>query len=143
MDNKKFYITTAIAYASRKPHIGNTYDIVLADMIARYKRMEGYDVYFVTGSDEHGQKIEEYAKAEGITPKAFVDKAAGEIKRVWDSMDVTYDKFIRTTVQQTIITKRLFRKYLRSSTNRVIFIKVIMRVNIVFPVNRFSPLLNL
>lgn len=97
MDNKKFYITTAIAYASRKPHIGNTYDIVLADMIARYKRMEGYDVYFVTGSDEHGQKIEEYAKAEGITPKAFVDKAAEEIKRVWDSMDVTYDKFIRTT----------------------------------------------
>ena len=97
MEKKKFYITTAIAYASRKPHIGNTYDIVLADMIARYKRMEGYDVYFVTGSDEHGLKIEEYAQAEGISPKAFVDKAAGEIKKVWDSMNVTYDKFIRTT----------------------------------------------
>ena len=97
MEKKKFYITTAIAYASRKPHIGNAYDIVLADMIARYKRMEGYDVYFVTGSDEHGQKIEEYAKADGITPKAFVDNAASEIKKVWDSMNVTYDKFIRTT----------------------------------------------
>ena len=97
MNNKKFYLTTAIAYASRKPHIGNTYDIVLADMIARYKRMEGYDVYFVTGSDEHGQKIEEYAKADGITPKAFVDSAAAEIRKVWDCMDTTYDKFIRTT----------------------------------------------
>ena len=97
MENKKFYITTAIAYASRKPHIGNTYDIVLADMIARYKRMEGYDVYFVTGSDEHGQKIEEYAKSANMTPKAFVDNAASDIKMVWDSMNVTYDKFIRTT----------------------------------------------
>ncbi len=96
-DKKKFYITTAIAYASRKPHIGNAYDIVLADMIARYKRDMGFDVYFMTGSDEHGQKIEEYAKAEGITPKAFVDRAAGDIKYVWDSLNTTYDKFIRTT----------------------------------------------
>lgn len=97
MENKKFYITTAIAYASSKPHIGNAYDIVLADMIARYKRMQGYDVFFMTGSDEHGQKIEEKAKAAGITPKEYVDNAAAQIKAVWDSMNTTYDKFIRTT----------------------------------------------
>lgn len=97
MDNKKFYITTAIAYASSKPHIGNAYDIVLADMIARYKRQQGFDVFFMTGSDEHGQKIEEKAKAAGITPKEYVDKAAAQIKAVWDSMNTTYDKFIRTT----------------------------------------------
>ena len=94
---EKFYITTAIAYASRKPHIGNTYDVVLADMIARYKRMQGFDVHFLTGSDEHGQKIEEYAKEAGITPKEYVDNIAGEIKAVWDSLDLTYDRFIRTT----------------------------------------------
>jgi len=93
----KFYITTAIAYASRKPHIGNTYDVVLADMIARYKRMQGFDVHFLTGSDEHGQKIEEYAKESGITPKEYVDNIAGEIKAVWNSLDLTYDRFIRTT----------------------------------------------
>ena len=98
MNNKqKFYITTAIAYASRKPHIGNAYDIVLADMIARYKKMIGFDVYLMTGSDEHGQKIEEYAKADGISPKEFVDNAAANIKAVWDSLDTCYDKFIRTT----------------------------------------------
>lgn len=98
MDNKqKFYITTAIAYASRKPHIGNAYDIVLADMIARYKKMMGFDVYLMTGSDEHGQKIEEYAKADSISPKEFVDNAAANIKAVWDSLDTCYDKFIRTT----------------------------------------------
>ncbi len=97
MENKKFYITTAIAYASSKPHIGNAYDIVLADMIARYKRMQGFDVFFMTGSDEHGQKIEEKAKEAGITPKEYVDRAAAQIKAVWDSMNTTYDKFIRTT----------------------------------------------
>ncbi|MEE0928159.1 MAG: methionine--tRNA ligase, partial [Acutalibacteraceae bacterium] len=97
MDKKKFYITTAIAYASSKPHIGNAYDIVLADMIARYKRQQGFDVFFMTGSDEHGQKIEEKAKAAGITPKEYVDKAAAQIKSVWDSMNTNYDKFIRTT----------------------------------------------
>ena len=96
-EKKKFYITTAIAYASRKPHIGNAYDIVLADMIARYKKMMGFDVYLMTGSDEHGQKIEEYAKAEGISPKEFVDNAAANIKAVWDSLNTSYDKFIRTT----------------------------------------------
>ena len=97
MNKNKFYITTAIAYASSKPHIGNAYDIVLADMIARYKRAQGFDVFFMTGSDEHGQKIEEKAKAAGITPKEYVDKAAAQIKAVWDSMNTTYDKFIRTT----------------------------------------------
>lgn len=97
MQKEKFYITTAIAYASSKPHIGNAYDIVLADMIARYKRQKGFDVYFMTGSDEHGQKIEEKAKEAGITPKEYVDNAAAKIKAVWDSMNTTYDKFIRTT----------------------------------------------
>lgn len=96
-EKKKFYITTAIAYASSKPHIGNAYDIVLADMIARYKKMMGFDVYLMTGSDEHGQKIEEKAKAAGITPKEYVDNAASVIKSVWDSLNTNYDKFIRTT----------------------------------------------
>ena len=94
---KTYYITTAIAYASGKPHIGNTYEIILADSIARYKREQGYDVFFQTGTDEHGQKIEEKAEASGVTPKEFVDKAAAEIKRIWDLMNTSYDKFIRTT----------------------------------------------
>ncbi len=97
MENKKFYITTAIAYTSRKPHIGNAYDIVLADAISRYKKMQGFDVYLMTGSDEHGQKIEEYAAAKGIAPKEYVDAVSAEIKAVWDSLDTQYDKFIRTT----------------------------------------------
>lgn len=96
-ENKKFYITTAIAYASSKPHIGNAYDIVLADMIARYKKQMGFDVYLMTGSDEHGQKIEEKSKAQGISPKEYVDNAAANIKAVWDSLNTDYDKFIRTT----------------------------------------------
>ncbi len=98
MESKgKYYITTAIAYASGKPHIGNTYEIVLADAIARYRRLEGYEVFFQTGTDEHGQKIEEKAAAQGISPKEFVDQAAEEIKRIWDLMNTSYDKFIRTT----------------------------------------------
>ena len=97
MEKKKYYITTAIAYASGKPHIGNTYEIVLADAIARYKRLQGYDVFFQTGTDEHGQKIELKAQDAGITPKQFVDNAAGEIRRIWDLMNTSYDKFIRTT----------------------------------------------
>ncbi|MBO4920081.1 MAG: methionine--tRNA ligase [Erysipelotrichaceae bacterium] len=98
MENKgKYYITTAIAYASGKPHIGNTYEIIMADSIARYKRLLGYDVRFQTGTDEHGQKIEEKARNAGMTPKAFVDKQAGEIKRIFDLMNTSYDKFIRTT----------------------------------------------
>ncbi|MDD8049132.1 MAG: methionine--tRNA ligase [Thomasclavelia sp.] len=96
-DKKKFYLTTAITYTSGKPHIGNTYEIILADAIARSKRQEGYDVYFQTGTDEHGQKIEEKAKAANIPPKEYVDKTAGEVKRIWDLMDTSYDRFMRTT----------------------------------------------
>ena len=92
-----FYMTTAIAYTSGKPHIGNTYEIVLADSIARFRRQEGYDVFFQTGTDEHGQKIELKAEEAGITPKEFVDNVSTEIKRIWDLMDTSYDKFIRTT----------------------------------------------
>lgn len=98
MNNKgKFYMTTAIAYTSGKPHIGNTYEIVLADAIARYRRLEGYDVYFQTGTDEHGQKIEEKAEKANITPKEYVDGVAGEVKRIWDLMNTSYDSFVRTT----------------------------------------------
>ena len=95
--NKPYYITTAIAYTSGKPHIGNTYEAILADAIARFKRKQGYDVFFQTGTDEHGQKIEEKAKAAGVTPQAFVDKIAGDIQSIWDQVDTSYDKFIRTT----------------------------------------------
>ena len=98
MSNKgKYYMTTAIAYTSGKPHIGNTYEIVLADSIARYKRLEGYDVFFQTGTDEHGQKIELKANEAGITPKEYVDGVAGEVRKIWDLMNTSYDKFIRTT----------------------------------------------
>ncbi|MCI5493269.1 MAG: methionine--tRNA ligase [Lachnospiraceae bacterium] len=98
MANKgKFYMTTAIAYTSGKPHIGNTYEIVLADAIARYKRQEGYDVYFQTGTDEHGQKIELKAEEKGVTPKEYVDEVSGEVKKIWDLMNTSYDNFIRTT----------------------------------------------
>ena len=97
MERKPYYITTAIAYTSGKPHIGNTYEAVLADSIARYKRLEGYEVYFQTGTDEHGQKIEQKAEEKNITPKAFVDGVAGEIRKIWDLMNTSYDKFIRTT----------------------------------------------
>lgn len=93
----KFYMTTAIAYTSGKPHIGNTYEIVLADAIARFRRQEGYDVYFQTGTDEHGQKIQEKAEKAGITPKEYVDNVAGEVKRIWDLMNTSYDNFVRTT----------------------------------------------
>lgn len=112
MENKgKYYITTAIAYTSGKPHIGNTYEIVLADSIARFKRQEGYDVFFQTGSDEHGQKIEIKAKEAGITPKEFVDNVARQIKSIWDMMDTSYDKFIRTTDEDhEKQVKKIFRK---------------------------------
>ena len=93
MSKPKYYISTAIAYTSSRPHIGNTYEIVLADSIARYKRMEGYDVYFQTGTDEHGQKIEEKANAAGITPKEYVDNVAKIVKANWDVMNTSYDKF--------------------------------------------------
>lgn len=97
MSKETFYITSAIAYTSRKPHVGNSYEIVLTDAIARYKRMQGFDVFFLTGTDEHGQKIEENAKAAGVSPKEYVDKVAGEIHEICDLLNTTYDKFIRTT----------------------------------------------
>ena len=97
MCKPKYYITTAIAYTSRKPHIGNSYEIVMTDALARYKRMQGYDVFFLTGTDEHGQKIEEYAKDAGVTPKEYVDKVSGEIKDICNLLNTTYDHFIRTT----------------------------------------------
>ena len=108
---KPYYITTAIAYTSGKPHIGNTYEIVLADSIARYKRAQGYDVRFQTGTDEHGQKIELKADEAGITPKQFVDNVAGEIKTIWDLMNTSYDKFIRTTDEDhEAQVKKIFKK---------------------------------
>ena len=108
---KPYYITTAIAYASGKPHIGNTYEIVLADSIARYKRARGYDVFFQTGTDEHGQKIEEKAEAAGMTPQEFVDRSAGEIRRIWDLMNTSYDKFIRTTDREhEAQVQKIFKK---------------------------------
>ena len=111
MEKKKYYLTTAIAYTSSKPHIGNTYDVVLADMIARYKRMMGFDVFFQTGSDEHGQKIGEKAAQKGISPKEYVDEVSAEIRKVWDSMNVTYDKFIRTTdADHEDAVKKIFTK---------------------------------
>ena len=111
MDNKSFYISTAIAYASSKPHIGNTYEIVLADVIARYKRLCGYDVYFQTGTDEHGQKIEEKALAEGKTPQDFVDEKSEVIKYIWDKMNTSYDKFVRTTnPEHKKIVSDIFKK---------------------------------
>ena len=97
MEKEKYYISTAIAYTSGKPHIGNTYEIVLADAIARYKRLQGYDVYFQTGTDEHGEKIELKANEAGVTPQEFVDEKAAEIKRIWDIMNTSYDRFVRTT----------------------------------------------
>ena len=111
MNNKPYYITTAIAYTSRKPHIGNSYEIVLSDALARFKRMQGYDVFFQTGTDEHGQKIEEYAAAAGVSPKEYVDKVAGEIKDICDCLNTTYDKFIRTTDKEhEESVQKLFKK---------------------------------
>ena len=109
--NKKFYLTTAIAYTSGKPHIGNTYEIVLADAIARYKRFKGYDVYFQTGTDEHGQKIEDKARDAGLSPQEFVDIQAAEVKRIWDLMNTSYDKFVRTTdTHHKKIVQHIFKK---------------------------------
>ncbi len=109
--SEKFYITTAIAYTSRKPHIGNTYEIVLTDTIARYKRQQGFDVFFLTGTDEHGQKIEEIAKEQGVSCQQYVDGVAGEIKTIWDLMNSSYDKFIRTTDKEHVDTvQKIFKK---------------------------------
>ncbi|MBE7088506.1 MAG: methionine--tRNA ligase [Clostridiales bacterium] len=109
---EKFYLTTAIAYTSGKPHIGNTYEIILSDSIARFKRMQGYEVFFQTGTDEHGQKVEDKAAAKGVTPKQFVDEVAGDIKRIWDLMNTSYDKFIRTTdADHELQVQKLFKKF--------------------------------
>jgi methionyl-tRNA synthetase len=108
---KPYYITTAIAYTSKTPHIGNTYEAVLADSIARYKRMTGYDVFFMTGTDEHGQKIQQQAEIEGITPQEHVDKIAGEVREIWDFMNTSYDKFIRTTdADHELIVQKIFKR---------------------------------
>ena len=108
---EKYYISTAIAYTSGKPHIGNTYEIILADAVARYKRFKGFDVYFQTGTDEHGEKIELKAKEKGITPKEFVDDVASEIKRIWDIVDTTYDRFVRTTdPKHEKVVQKIFKK---------------------------------
>ena len=108
---EKYYISTAIAYTSGKPHIGNTYEIVLADAIARYKRFKGYDVYFQTGTDEHGIKIQQKAADKGVTPQEFVDEVAGEIKRIWDLMNTSYDKFVRTTDENHVkVVQHIFKR---------------------------------
>ena len=111
MEKEKYYISTAIAYTSAKPHIGNTYEIVLADAIARYKRLSGEDVYFQTGTDEHGQKIEDKAREAGMEPQEFVDNISLEVRRIWDVMNTSYDRFVRTTnaSHQEMVTK-IFRK---------------------------------
>jgi len=111
MSKEKFYLTTAIAYASRKPHFGNTYEVIMSDAYARYKRQRGYDVRFMTGTDEHGQKIQDLAKEANITPKLYVDKVAAEIKGIWDLMNSSYDHFIRTTddYHETAV-KHIFEK---------------------------------
>ena len=111
MEKEKFYISTAIAYTSGKPHIGNTYEVVLADAIARYKRLKGYDVYFQTGTDEHGEKIEIKAREAGVTPQEFVDDIASEIKKIWDTMNTSYDRFVRTTDKKhEEVVKHIFKK---------------------------------
>ena len=131
----KYYITTAIAYTSGKPHIGNTYEIVLADAIARYKRSQGYDVFFQTGTDEHGQKIELKAEEAGVTPKKFVDNVSSEIKRIWDLMDTSYDKFIRTTDEDH---ERQVQKIFKNCTSRGTFTKAIMKGCTVRRASHFS-----
>ena len=133
MPKKPYYITTAIAYTSKKPHIGNTYEVVFTDAIARFKRMLGYDVFFLTGTDEHGQKIEELAKEAGITPKEHVDKVAGEIREICDLMNTSYDKFIRTTDDyHEKVVQKIFKKlydqgdiYKSEYVGRSIFLKAV------------------
>ena len=108
---EKFYITTAIAYSSRKPHFGNTYEVIMTDAIARYHRAKGDDVYFCTGTDEHGQKIEQCAKESGITPQQYVDGVSGEIRGIWDMMGASYDRFIRTTDEDHVRSvQHIFKK---------------------------------
>ena len=132
--NENFNIYTAIAYTSGKPHIGNTYEVVLADAIARYKRLLGYDVYFQTGTDEHGQKIAEKAFINNKNNQEFVDEVSLEVRRIWDVMNTSYDKFVRTT---NSMHKEKVSKILKNYTNKVIYIKVFMRGYTVHHVNLF------
>mgnify|MGYP000386946827 CR=1 FL=1 len=132
-NKKPYYITTAITYTSGRPHIGNTYEIILTDAIARYKRQQGYDVFFQTGTDEHGQKIEEKAKEAGVTPKEFVDKVAGIVRKNFDMMNTSYDTLF---VRRMIITKSRYRRSLRSCMSRAISTRAPMRAYIV---RRVSP----
>ena len=112
--NKRFYITTAIAYASAKPHIGNTYEAIMTDAVARYKRARGYDVYFCTGTDEHGQKIQNYAERAGVEPQKYVDGVSDVIKGIWEKMNVSYDRFIRTTEDVHVRTvQKIFERFIR------------------------------
>ena len=114
MAKKPYYITTAIAYTSGKPHIGNTYEAILADAIARFKRKEGYDVFFQTGTDEHGQKIQEKAATAGVSPQKFVDGVADEIKGIWDLVGTSYDKFMRTTDSDHVKqVSKIFEKFFK------------------------------
>ena len=136
MNKGKFYMTTAIAYASGKPHIGNTYEAVLADSIARFKRKDGYDVFFQTGTDEHGQKIELKAAEAGVSPKEYVDKAAAEIRRIWDLMGTSYDKFIRTTDEDH---EKQVQKFSNACMIRAIFTKALMRACTARPANPSGP----
>ena len=136
MEKPKYYITTAIAYTSGKPHIGNTYEIVLADAIARYKRAEGYDVFFQTGTDEHGQKIEQKAAEKQVTPKQFVDDVAGQIKDIWNMMNTSYDKFIHTTDEDH---ERQVQKIFKKMYAKVISTKAHMRAGTVLPANPSGP----
>ena len=136
MDKKKYYMTTAIAYTSGKPHIGNTYEIVLADSIARYKRFQGYDVFFQTGTDEHGQKIELKAAENNVTPKEFVDDVAGQIRRIWDLMNTSYDKFIRTTDKDHEAQVQKIFKYMYDKGD---IYKGYMKECTALPANPFSP----
>lgn len=135
MDKGKYYITTAIAYTSGKPHIGNIYEIVLADSIARFKRKDGYDVFFQTGTDEHGQKIELKAEEAGITPKEYVDGVAGTIKKLWNLMDTSYDNFVRTTDERH---EKQVQKIFKKLYEQGIFIKAHTRECIVLPASPFG-----
>lgn len=134
---EKFYITTAIAYASQKPHIGNVYEIVLTDFIARYKRMQGFDVHFLTGTDEHGQKIQEKAKAAGISPQEYVDKITGEIKEIWKKFEI---RTMTLSAPPMNATEKPYKRFLKSSTKRATFTRVLTRGFIV-PLANLSGLL--
>ena len=133
---EKFYLTTAIAYASRKPHFGNTYEVIMADAVARYKRLRGYDVFFCTGTDEHGQKIENLANEAGVTPQKYVDGVAGEIRGIWDKMNSSYDYFIRTTdANHVAAVQKIFKKFYERATS----IRDITRAGTAPPASPSSP----